>query len=181
MNENIITEHFLVYGTLRPGCGNYDHFFPYVNHVVEDVRINGFAMYGVRGFPYAVRGTDADSIECSLITVTDTPENITYLQRGLDALEGYDPATPYANHYDRIVVEVNGHDAYLYVVNDAFRAQHVHDLPRLESGNWHEVSPPGDGAYMVFVPAEEEHLSYLDILFDEDEGVDADELALWTP
>lgn len=149
MNINeVITDRFLVYGTLRPGCGNYDHYFPYVNHTAEDVRIPGFAMYGVQGFPYAVRAEATDSIECSLITVTDTPENVAKLQRGLDFLEGYNPDNPAGNHYDRIYVSVNGHQAHLYVAGDALRDQHVLKLPRLESGNWYEVSPPRGGVYV---------------------------------
>lgn len=152
-NTDLTTDHFLVYGTLRPGCGNYNHFFPYVSHSVKTVRIPGFAMYGVRGFPYAVRATAEDSIECSMITVNDTAANVAMLQEGLDALEGYNPKTPYSNHYDRITVDVEGEQAHLYVASDFMRDRHIlggkHPLPRLDSGNWYEVSPPTDGAYVL--------------------------------
>lgn len=156
-NPSIVTDHFLVYGTLRPGCGNYDHFFPYVAHSVQTVRIYGFAMFGLEGFPYAVRAGATDSIECTLITVTDTPDNVRYLTKGLDTLEGYTPNGKY-NHYDRITVEVNGLNAHLYVVSDKFRDYHVSGLPQLDSGNWHDAEAPIGGAYMWIYEGEDESI-----------------------
>lgn len=151
MAENLVTDRFLVYGTLRPGCGNYHHFFPYVNHEVETVRVAGLAMYGVAGFPYAVYGNTEDSIECSLITVTDSVEKVRWLQDGLDTLEGYNENNPSSNHYDRIKVEVEGGTAHIYVASDYMAQRHVLTLPRLESGNWYDVSPPRSEPYMVEV------------------------------
>lgn len=161
MNDNIQTDHFLVYGTLRPGCGNYDNYFPYVNHSVQNVRINGFAMFGVRGFPYAVRGTQEDSIECSLITVTDTEAKIAKLQRGLDFLEGYTPNSKH-NHYDRITVEVDGKQAHLYVLGRIIsRDEIAANMPATPNGNWYEVSPPTAGPYMWVDAEDEEEDDYI--------------------
>lgn len=156
-NPSITTEHFLVYGTLRPGCGNYDNYFPYVMHSVQTVRIPGFAMFGVEYFPYAVRAGDNDSIECTLITITDTPDNVRYLTKGLDALEGYEVGSSF-NHYDRIMVEVGEINAHLYVASDTFRDHHVLGLPHLASGNWHDVAPAEGGAYMWIYPGEDESI-----------------------
>lgn len=171
MHENLITDRFLVYGTLRPGCCNYDSFFPYVNHTVETVRVPGYAMHGVRGFPYAVRATkvhpEGSSIVCSLITVTDTPSNMRALQRGLDLLEGYDAATPYANHYDRIQIDVNGERAHLYIASNFFRDRHVSTLPLLESGDWYEVSPPQKGPYMAYFWDDSEDSGLSDLYEEE--------------
>lgn len=155
--QNLTTEHFLVYGTLRPGCGSYDYYFPNVAHSVQTVRIPGFAMFGAQSFPYAVRTDDMDSIECTLITVTDTPDNVRSLMKELDHLEGYNPESA-LNHYERITVEVNGVNAHLYVASDTTWEQHVANLPRLDSGNWHEVSPPQDGAFMWIYIGEDESI-----------------------
>ena len=159
MTDHIKTEHFLVYGTLRPGCGNYDHYFPYVNHSVQTVRIDGFSMFGVRGFPYAVRATQDDSIECSLISVTDTEAKIAKLQEGLDFLEGYIPNSKH-NHYDRIVVDIEDKQAHLYVLGNIVRiADIAASLPATPNGNWYEVSPPTKGPFMLVDEEDEEDLT----------------------
>lgn len=137
----MITKHFLVYGTLRPGCCNYAHFFPYVEHTAKSVRVPGFRMYGTAGFPYALRGNEIDSIVASLITVTGTVDDVEYLMSGLDMLEGYDENRR-DNHYDRIKVEIEGVEAFLYVANARFEDDIIVNRERLLSGDWYDVDPP---------------------------------------
>lgn len=154
--DNIATEHFLVYGTLRPGCGNYDRYFPNFIHSVKTVRIPGFAMVKSKFSPYAVRATQEDSIECSLIAVTDTESNLTHLVGGLDMLEGCLPSDNPKTQ--RITVPVNGVDAHLYVSRDDFHEAFVTSLPRVESGNWHDVITPNDVAFMWVFHGEDSNL-----------------------
>ena len=77
---------FLVYGTLRPGEGNHG-LVSTRTRVLGEVRIPGFYMVDSGAYPYALDGTQRDSIVCTVLEAhTDRFASVV---RDLDALEGF--------------------------------------------------------------------------------------------
>jgi gamma-glutamylcyclotransferase (GGCT)/AIG2-like uncharacterized protein YtfP len=136
----IMTERFpvLVYGTLRPTGGNYEHFLEGYTTREEVVTITGFTMHAGMdsGFPYLVRGGDG-TIVATLVYVDD--EVYDGVIRGLDSLEGYDKNRT-NNHYDRIThtFDLNGEEvtAWIYVAGVRVAEEVVQTIPVLADGDW---------------------------------------------
>lgn len=126
---------FLVYGTLRPGCGNYRGFLKGLTVQEQTVQVNGFQMYGNRAFPYLVHTDDeADVVTGTLISVH--PSFYRRVLVNLDSLEGFHFVGSSLNHYDRKLAtfEAKGQEvaAWVYVADRVV----VGDLPRIMSGDW---------------------------------------------
>jgi gamma-glutamylcyclotransferase (GGCT)/AIG2-like uncharacterized protein YtfP len=91
---------FFVYGTLRPGYGNYRHFLAPVSHTVVPARLPGALMYARGGgIPYVTLGGEpTDSVVGALVDVA--PWDYEGVLACLDRLEGH------PDHYVRTAVEV---------------------------------------------------------------------------
>lgn len=128
----------LVYGTLRPGCGNYEAFLRGNTVHEQEVRVDGFVMHGHSGFPYIVRGDG--SIVATLVYVA--PDLYEKVVQGLDYLEGFREEGSSNNHYDRVlhtfVSEGVTYSAYIYVAENEFSKSNAATLPVIESGDWVE-------------------------------------------
>jgi gamma-glutamylcyclotransferase (GGCT)/AIG2-like uncharacterized protein YtfP len=91
-----------VYGTLRPGQGNYQRLLAGRTVRESPAIAKGLALYG-RGFPYAVPQSGA-RIVGDLITI----ESSLYREvlADLDILEGYHPQQSSVSHYIRVTRSV---------------------------------------------------------------------------
>lgn len=95
---------FLVYGTLRPGGGNFEYFLADkdLTNIIDGVTLTGLTMYANgTAYPYAVQD-EAGSIQGTLVYVSD--EDYVEAQEGLDYLEGFYGFGDTTNHYDRKLV-----------------------------------------------------------------------------
>lgn len=125
-----------VYGTLRPGCGNY-RLLAGATTAERTATISGYRMVSNGGFPYILNDTPESVVTGTLVDVD--PALWERVLPNLDALEG----TPH--HYERLVqpVQVDGEtvEAYVYVPPKA--DQHLYaDLAPIESGNWEDRPAP---------------------------------------
>ena len=130
---------FLVYGTLRPGCGNYRGFLMGRTESEETVQVNGFRMYGRTAFPYLVAtGGEDDVVTCTLIKVPGSLYG--QVLRELDSLEGFYTVGSTLNHYDRKLATftVNGFltCAWVYVASADVAREVVKETPLILSGDW---------------------------------------------
>lgn len=123
----------LVYGTLRPTGGNYENLL--IGHTVseQDIRLDGFIMYGDDGCPFTAYGDR--EITATLIYI-DEAKYDTVL-KDLDRLEGY-RGPGKSNLYDRVLhtFELEGKvvQAWIYLVDkDGFFTT---VSPIVESGDW---------------------------------------------
>jgi len=112
-----------VYGTLRKGCGNHEHF-------LKDAEFMGafksepiYNMYSLGGFPGLKENGDT-SIVLEVYSVTE------YEAKKVDGLEGYhEGRTP--TFYDKKYIDTPWGNAGLYIF--------VGDIPesrKIESGDW---------------------------------------------
>lgn len=127
----------LVYGTLRPGQGNYDFFLKEYAPVHRTVLLRDHTMYGGAGYPYIIP-EEGGVVVADLIVMPE--EHYAAAMAGLDALEGYQGPTA-RNHYDRniVTVEVPGYgevEAYVYVASPTSQRRVIGFLPRVEHGDW---------------------------------------------
>jgi gamma-glutamylcyclotransferase (GGCT)/AIG2-like uncharacterized protein YtfP len=131
-----------VYGTLRPGQGNYRYLL--AEHATEDrpARVRGYALYGA-GFPYAVR--ERGSVIQGAVVWIDPAAYIETLE-GLDRLEGFRPDRPGQSHYVRVNVSATCatplpgggtyetfHRVWMYEAGPRFRTDRH---SRIDSGDW---------------------------------------------
>ena len=86
-----------VYGTLRPGQGNYRRLLEGRTANERPATAKGLALFG-SGIPYAVTHPGARVVG-TLITIT--PAVYGEVLAGLDVLEGYHAARPASSHYIR--------------------------------------------------------------------------------
>lgn len=131
---------FLVYGTLRPGNGNYAfHLAGKVVHT-ETVTVEGLEMRATptQGFPFVVPGEG--SIVADLVYVN--PDDYDQVLTSLDRLEGYVPDSRH-NLYDRVLVQftADGIDrlAYVYIASESTVRRITH-IPVMEHGDWNKRS-----------------------------------------
>lgn len=120
-----------VYGTLRPGCGNYNYIAEYP-HTMQDATLEDYAMYipeGRGGFPYALPQKGA-VVKGTVIHFTDesTHQKVAAV---LNSLAGY-KGPHELNHYD--LTEVNVHttdgekvDVFTYIAG-------YHMIPLIRQG-----------------------------------------------
>ena len=135
-----MTNHpFFVYGTLRPGQGNYRLLagrtvgeFPAV--------LDGHALYGP-GLPY-VTAAEGDSVVVGDLIFVDPGRYGEVLAR-LDSLEGYRPGSRHS-HYERAArtvryVGVDGAEAttvaWVYLAGPAAR-ERLRPVERIAGGDW---------------------------------------------
>lgn len=139
-----------VYGTLRPGFGNYQWALRGLTYREEPAILYGYTMFLGPGYPYITQARpdirpDATHIIGTALWVA--PEDYEEVLESLDALEGFlGPENGNLNLYDRIstIVEVDGHplEAYTYVASSR-SATRLWDRAQdaiLPQGDWSEVA-----------------------------------------
>lgn len=137
---------FFVYGTLRPGEPNHDHFLRGRTLGEEAARLAGAVLYDGPGYPYAVeeRG-DSGTVHGELVTAR--PEEYPALLAALDRLEEFAPGDP-RNLYERVAREVfrasdgTAVQAWVYVAAPSIAARLRADGKLIESGDWATASRP---------------------------------------
>ena len=132
---------FFVYGTLRPGEPNHDHFLRGRTLAEEPARLAGAVLYDGPGYPYAVEERGG---VVSGELVTALPEAYPELLVALDLLEEYAPGDP-RNLYERVEREVireadgNAVRAWVYVAAPAVAARLRARGKLIESGDWRDA------------------------------------------
>ncbi|KUO22215.1 gamma-glutamylcyclotransferase family protein [Streptomyces dysideae] len=131
---------FFVYGTLRPGEPNHDHFLRGRTQAEEPARLSGALLYDGPGYPYAVETPAGDgTVHGDLVTAR--PERYGELLAALDRLEEYAPGDPH-NLYERVAREVTRATdgtavrAWVYVSALAVAAHLRTHGKLIESGDW---------------------------------------------
>ena len=130
---------FFVYGTLRPGQGNYRLL---AGQTVAEfpATLPGHALYGP-GLPYVTAGEEDSTVVGALIFVA--PERYAEVLARLDCLEGYRPGRPHC-HYERVVRTVRYLDAdgaeattlaWVYLAGPAAR-ERLRGTERIAGGDW---------------------------------------------
>lgn len=131
---------FFVYGTLRPGEGNYSWALAGKTVTEQTAYLEGATMYGNRGFPYVLLTPGENTVTGTLCHVRDA--EYSEILDSLDGLEGYyGPGE--RNHYDRVIRTVTTEDgveveAYVYVASAAYADNVKATQPVIESGDWLE-------------------------------------------
>lgn len=128
---------FLVYGTLRPGQGNYAGLLH--GRTCAEVRasVPSAAMFSGGAFPYAIATEDPQDVIVG--DLLDIPSALyTEVLADLDRLEGYREDRE-SNHYERRRVTVTtaqgNREAWIYLAG-ARTAERIRNLPRITSGDW---------------------------------------------
>lgn len=134
-------ESVLVYGTLRPGQGNYYNFLEGRTERERTVTLKGFRMFAGMGFPYVIQTDTDETIVADLIDLKADEYDDTV--RGLDMLEGY-RGPGKNNHYDRVLVTVEDVDgtevqAWIYVAHKSLHRDIAENLPVLAGGDWSKL------------------------------------------
>lgn len=115
----------LVYGTLRQG--ERAHGAMKGSPFVEEVRVPGFDMYGLYGFPGIKENADnKEGITGEVYEVDDNA--LSYL----DYYEGYRKDSPANSHYIRKTIDVNGQPTDVYV----YRPDVENVFHKIPSGDW---------------------------------------------
>ena len=131
---------FFVYGTLRPGEGNYSYLLEGRTLTEETATLDGAKMFDYSGsFPFVVASDNVDDVVVgTLISVSDA--DFPTILLSLDRLEGYSESRPEDGMYRREVKTMtteNGQSvpAYVYICGHRMQAQ-VEEYPRVTSGDW---------------------------------------------
>lgn len=146
---------FFVYGTLRPGHGNYDRLLKGRTTRERPAAARGHHLY-VRGVPYAVPAdrTDLAFLPPPLVgaLIEVAPEVYPEVLADLDALEGYHPADPDGSLYQRVrssmtaqtPIRAGGtstfptyHRAWIYVAGAGFDSR---TASRVLSGDYEDAA-----------------------------------------
>lgn len=124
-----ISRPFFVYGTLRPGHGNYRRLLEGRTTLEEPATVPGIALHGL-GIPFAVRQRGSDTVG-ALIHVD--PAVYAQTLTDLDQLEGYRPGYPRASLYVRRAVMVRtataAASAWIYLAAAPERARRMDPVP----------------------------------------------------
>lgn len=133
-----------VYGTLRPGYGNYEWALQGKTYQEVSAKIYGFTMFNGPGFPYMTYArpdlrVDATSVTGTLVWLD--PVEYDWILQALDHLEGFiEPAHP-DNHYECIITIVEANEqpveAYAYVATPYL-------MDRLWEHREEDIIPSGD-------------------------------------
>jgi len=121
-----------VYGTLRKGESN--HRVLGNSEYVKTIRVNGFAMYGLSGFPAVIKGADEDSIVIEVYRIIDQK-----ISNEIDLLEGFDRERPnsFDNFYTIQILNVNSIDESIEIYTFDHKPDMVQERgPKLRSGDW---------------------------------------------
>lgn len=123
-----------VYGTLRPGHGNYRQLLAGRTIRETPATVSGLALYGC-GIPYAVPTQGATTVGALIHVDASVYAQVLH---DLDSLEGYRPHRPDRSHYVRaswIVATDNGDlaEAWIYLAGP-----HVitDDLEPVPNNDW---------------------------------------------
>ncbi len=134
---------YFVYGTLRPGHGNYRAYLEGKTvGAAAKATLRGFQMYNLGGFPMAVHtGDEKDVIVGNLVQVR--PKEVAEVSAALDRLEGY------PSFYDKMVVtayeELEASDSstvsrmrevYVYVCPEENQGKYEKLYNKIPSGDW---------------------------------------------
>lgn len=144
-------EHFLsqahpvfVYGTLRPGQGNY-HLMSEAAEGSSRATLNGHAIYGAhRGFPYAAEHDDPSAVTVGDIVWLSDTQHGARARDNMDGLEGFNSDYPSSSHYERVLRDVTFTDsegnaqtvkAWTYMARGSARRQ-LREEDRIADGDW---------------------------------------------
>lgn len=118
-----------VYGTLRPGLGNYRWLLAGQTVHEQPATLPDAVMHEGPGFPYVVDGDGV--VRGDLVEVR--ADVYVEVLASLDSLEGYSPSRR-ANHYDRVVrtVDTSAGPRQTWV----YLAAATPDGPVVASGDW---------------------------------------------
>lgn len=108
-----------VYGSLRKGMGNHEHFFEDKNYVGEHTTNSLYTMISLGGFPGVTKGGNT-AIKCEIYNVPTCTLDL------LDSLEGH------PDMYRREIQKTVHGDAWLYI----YQGVHKGRLPIVTSGDW---------------------------------------------
>jgi gamma-glutamylcyclotransferase (GGCT)/AIG2-like uncharacterized protein YtfP len=133
----------LVYGTLRPGEGNYG--WSLAGNTVEEVegvRLEGTTMWTNGGFPYVAERDDGQGIVGTLMYVDES--RWSRVREDLDTLEGFNPGSD-SNHYVRSYRTVTMPDgstteAWVYLADPSIAKDLDSRYDRVRSGDWMDAS-----------------------------------------
>lgn len=138
---------FFVYGTLRPGEGNYSWCLQGKTRKEVPGTLAGAQMYGRMGFPYVILSPEQeDTIQGDLVWIDEDVVSYQDAQNSLDGLEGTRfPGRNMGNHYDRLIADVQTEEgvykAWVYIANmgisQALIEQSERNIPpRIVDGDW---------------------------------------------
>lgn len=143
MNDNHHARPIFVYGTLRPGHGNYTRLLEGNTTDERPGRVKGHALYGT-GIPYAVKTRGAGPVIGAVIWIHRG--RYADVLRQLDILEGYRESDPDDSLYVRVLRPavcdtplVGGgsyetfHQVWMYVAGPQFKQKRA---ALIESGDW---------------------------------------------
>lgn len=125
---------FFVYGTLRPGHGNYRRLLVGRTTRETPATVTGLALYGC-GIPYAIPTPAATTVGALIHVEATLYDEVLH---DLDRLEGYRPHRPERSHYVRTrwhVTTDNGDptEAWLYLAGPHVTAD---DLDPVPNNDW---------------------------------------------
>lgn len=139
-----------VYGTLRPGNGNFSRILkPEFDCGVEYVgktTVEGFRMVSLGGFP-AIIPSDNKS-DTVVVDVFSIPEDNRRVKLALDALEGYQDEE---NHwYNRVLIDTEYGEAYIYVFDSKELIGLYGDREIVPNGDWNRfIGMTSQSTYIV--------------------------------
>lgn len=107
-----------VYGSLRQGCGNYDHYLT-KSEYLGSTQLEGFEMVSLGYFPAIYHGVGSVVVEAYMV------DDLTFEQ--LDGLEGH------PNWYVREEVETSLGKGWVYVLESERT-----NPEKVEGGDWYE-------------------------------------------
>jgi gamma-glutamylcyclotransferase (GGCT)/AIG2-like uncharacterized protein YtfP len=120
-----------VYGTLRQKERAHNKLG--LSKFVEEVRVDGFDMYNLGGFPGIIKGKG--SIVGETYELPEGVEGEAVLGL-LDYYEGYFPDRPDRSAYVREEIDVNGKPTFVYVLNNDKTRDWYKPVP---SGDWRNI------------------------------------------
>lgn len=133
-----------VYGTLRPGQGNYRLMGDAVNTYTSGV-VKGVGIYGpTRGFPYAAEHQDDNAITVGEVVWLSNDYTGVKARQNLDYLEGFSSDYPTNSHYERVLKTINikdnlGNDkevkAWMYLAR-GYSKSALEEKDRIIHGDW---------------------------------------------
>lgn len=122
----------LVYGTLRPGHGNFGGFLAPYRPTWAEAALDGHRLYRGPAFPYLVETCDPVDVVFGDLILLPSWETYRWVLDDLDHLEGV------PHHYDRVPVVAHRcddgepFDAWTYRAPQAL----VEGLAPIEGGDW---------------------------------------------